>query len=263
MRWLAASVLTGTLAWSALAAAPEAPFQAAAKAGAKTWIGHTAEIERVLRTAPIVRTEETDRGVTRPIRAFFAPGGAIESMTWKELRPGRPNGYYESYKSEIAAYEIDKLLHLNMVPPKVEREYDGKTGVAVMWVTGARTFTELRGVPKPPPAMVPKFNRELTRAKMFHNLIGDIDPNLGNWLVDDAWNVILIDQSRALTETTDLVHTMQGIDGALWTRMRALTEAQLQQKLSPWLDPGQIRAIVSRRDRLQKEVDRLAGHSRR
>jgi len=264
MRWLGSSILAGAIFWSAVFAAPApTPLQPATDTGAKTWVGRAAEIEAYLRTAPIVRTEETDRGVTRPIRAFFAPGGAIESMVWKELRPGRPNGYYESYKSEIAAYEIDKLLELNMVPPKVERQVDGKTGVAVMWVTGARTFSELRGVPKPPPAMAPKFNRELTRAKMFHNLIGDIDPNLGNWLVDEAWNVILIDQSRALTDTTSLVHTMQGVDEALWARMQALSEEQLQARLSPWLDRAQIRAILSRRERLQKEIARLDGHSRR
>jgi hypothetical protein len=265
MRWLGSSVLAATLAWPALVlpVPGSAADQATAHAGAKTWIGRAAEIEKYLRTAPIVRQEKTDRGVTRPVRAFFAPGGVIESMTWKALPPGRPNGYYESYKSEIAAYEIDKMLALNMVPPKVERELDGQTGVAVMWVSGARTFSELRGVPKPPPQKAAKFNGQLARAKMFHNLIGDIDPNLGNWLVDSEWNVILIDQSRALTETTDMVHTMQSIDHPLWQRMRALTEDRLQARLSPWLDAGQIRAILSRRDRLQKEVERLDRQSPR
>src|SRR5262249_58180533 len=90
---------------------------------AKTWIGRSGEIEAYLRTARIIRTERTDRGVTQPVRAFFEPGGLVGSMTWKALPPGRSHGgFYESYKSEIAAYEIDKLLELNMVPPKVERE---------------------------------------------------------------------------------------------------------------------------------------------
>ena len=131
MRWLGSSILAGAIFWSAVFAAPApTPLQPATDTGAKTWVGRAAEIEAYLRTAPIVRTEETDRGVTRPIRAFFAPGGAIESMVWKELRPGRPNGYYESYKSEIAAYELDKIMGMGMVPPTVERKYDGVTGSA-------------------------------------------------------------------------------------------------------------------------------------
>ena len=31
---------------------------------------------------------------------------------------------------------------------------------------------------------------QITRAKMFDNLIGNLDPNLGNWLVDPEWNLI-------------------------------------------------------------------------
>ena len=54
---------------------------------------------------------------------------------------------------------------------------------------------------------------------MFDNLIGNKDPNLGNWLVDPAWNLILIDHTRAFTSDKDMVHkTMNRIDGALWER---------------------------------------------
>ena len=227
------------------------------EATAKTWIGRATEIEADLRTARIVRTERTERGVTQPARAFFEAGGPVTSMTWKALPPGRSRGFYESYKSEIAAYDIDKLLELDMVPPKVERDVDGVTGVAVMWVEPTKSFAALGGVPKPPPARLEKWNRELIRAKMFHNLIGDIDPNLGNWLVDPAWNVILIDQSRALTTTTKLVHQLQRIDQPLWERMRALSEDGLARALSQWLDRDQIRALLDRRTGMQEQIDRL------
>jgi hypothetical protein len=223
----------------------------------RAWTGRAAEIEEYLRTGRIVRTAETGRGVTRPIRAFFEPGGLVGSMTWKALPPGMSNGYYESYKSEIAAYEIDKLLALGMVPPKVEREVDGKVGVAVMWVDGTKSFADLGGAPQPPPAKVAIWNHEIIRAKMFHNLIGDIDPNLGNWLIDSEWRVTLIDQSRSLTTTTKLVHEMRQVDGPLWARMRALTADGLTRDLSRWLGPREIQAILARRERMQTQIDRL------
>ena len=230
---------------------------AAPDAIARPWTGRTAEIEAYLRTAKIVRTERTDRGVTKPVRAFFEPGGPVASMTWKAIPPGMSNGYHESYKSEIAAYEIDKLLSLGMVPPRVEREVEGEVGVAVMWIDGVRSFADMGGVPKPPPEKVAMWNREIIRAKMFHNLIGDIDPNLGNWLIDADWHVTLIDQSRALTTTTRLVHEMQNVDGPLWGRMRALTAEGLTRDLSKWLGPREIKAILERRDRMQAKIDRL------
>ncbi len=138
----------GLIAHARGAQAGAAPPDPAARA----WTGRAAEIEEYLRTARIVRTEGTGRGVTRPVRAFFEPGGPIGSMTWKAIPPGISHGYYESYKSEIAAYEIDKLLALGMVPPRVEREVDGKHGVAVMWIDGTKSFADLGGVPRPPPA---------------------------------------------------------------------------------------------------------------
>ena len=247
------------LACALLALAPVQPTAGrgsqSADAGVRPWTGRAAEIEAYLRTAPIVRTVRTDRGVTEPVRAFFAPGGPIGSMTWKAIPPGMSRGFYESYKSEIAAYELDKLLALGMVPPKVERRIDGDLGVAVMWVDGVKSFAELGGAPKPPPARVARWNSEIARAKMFHNLIGDLDPNLGNWLIDSEWRVTLIDQSRALTTTSQLVHELTRVDAALWARMRALTLDELTRTLSPWLGKPEIEAILERRDLMQKKID--------
>jgi len=84
--------------------------------------------------------------VTRPRRAYLEPGNPIDSLVWKVLPPGRRRGYWESYKSEIAAYELDKLLAMNMVPPAVERTIEGETGAAVMWVDGTRSVKDVGGV---------------------------------------------------------------------------------------------------------------------
>ena len=147
--------------------------------GTPSWVGKAAEFEEFLRTAPVVKAAPLSIGVTKSQRVFFAPGGPVDSAAWKILRPGMRQGYFESYKSEIAAYELDKLLELGMVPPKVERKVDGDVGVAIMWVAPATSFKESGGMPKAPSIHQARFNGQLTRAKMFHNLIGDIDPNLG------------------------------------------------------------------------------------
>ena len=63
---------------------------------------------------------------------------------------------------------------------------------------------------------------------MFDDLIGNTDPNLGNWLVDPAWNLILIDHTRAFTTTKELYHQLTQIDSELWERMKALDEAKLK-----------------------------------
>lgn len=226
--------------------------------GAKTWIGRTQEMEAHLRTASVERMEETRVGVTRPRRATLRPGGPFDALLWKPLPPGIYRGFRESYKSEIAAYELDKLLELNMVPPSVERTIDGTAGAAVMWIATARSFADLGGAPSPPARNVTAWNRQIVRAKMFDNLIGNKDPNLGNWLIDDDWNVLLVDHSRAFGTERALIHKLTRVQIDLWTRIGALTEAQIASSpVGQWLDANQIRAMFERRAAMQKVVDDL------
>jgi hypothetical protein len=112
-------------------------------------------------------------------------------------------------------------------------------------------------VPKPPPAMIAKWNRQLTRAKLFDNLIGNKDPNLGNWLVDDQWNVILIDHSRCFTSDKSLYHKMTSVERELWDRIAALDEASLTATIGKWVGRGEIRAMLARRDKMVQAVAKL------
>jgi hypothetical protein len=202
-------------------------------------------------------------GVTKPSRAYFAPGGLAESMAWKAITPGMKGGFYESYRSEIAAYELDKLLGLQMVPPTVERQVDRVTGAAVLWASPTRSFKEMGGVPgqakspAPPAARVAGWTRQLVRAKMFDNLIANKDPNLGNWLVDGDWHLLLIDHSRSFTSMKTLVHKMDNIDRGLWDKFLALDEATLQTAVGAWMGKGEVRAILERRERMQQEINRM------
>ena len=65
-----------------------AAFQPATPASSKTWIGHNAEIESYLKSAPVTGMEELKVGVTRPRRAKLAPGGPVDAMAWKAVKPG-------------------------------------------------------------------------------------------------------------------------------------------------------------------------------
>jgi hypothetical protein len=241
----------------------QAPAPASATACANVWVGHEAEYEAFLKSATVASMKAVPVGVTKPSRAYFTPGGLAESMAWKAITPGMKNGFYESYRSEIAAYELDKMLGLQMVPPTVERQVERTTGAAVLWATPTRSFKELGGVPgqakspAPPPAKVAGWTRQLVRAKMFDNLIGNKDPNLGNWLVDGDWHLLLIDHSRSFTPNKALVHKMDNIDRGLWEKFLALDEASLQPTIGNWMGKGELRAVLERRDKMKEEIDRM------
>jgi hypothetical protein len=235
-----------------------APVQAAAPAAgsARIWLDRNAEFEEYIREAAIVRFEDIPLGVTHPKRAFLSPGGLVASVAWKALPPSRATGYWESYKSEIAAYEMDKLLGMGMVPVVVEKRWKGETAAAILWLTPIHSWKEMESRAKPP-----KWTRQAVLMKMFDNLIGNPDRNMGNLLVDDDWNLYLIDHSRAFIETRTLPVKMEHIDGPVWNRMLALDEPTLTAALGKWVDARSIRALLARRDRMKAAIDKLVSES--
>lgn len=83
---------------------------------------------RGLRYAEICDLEEKDLH----LRAVFQtvderPGDVIEE----------PESVPRTYRNEIAAFEIDRLLHFGLVPATVERTINGKTGSLQIWLESA------------------------------------------------------------------------------------------------------------------------------
>ena len=79
--------------------------------------------------------------------------------------------------------------------------------------------------------------------KMFDNLIHNPDRNAGNLIVDDDWNLYLIDHSRAFITEKKLPFTMVRIDAELWDKMLALDEPSAGQRASA---TGSIAATFAR-----------------
>ena len=225
--------------------------------GAKVWVGRHAEFREFLLTAPIVRVIDVGQGVTRPRRAFFRAGGVAESALVKALRPGRySSGYWESYKSEIAAYQLDRLLGLDMVPVTVERAVEGPQAAVQLWVKGCRLLSEI-GEPTPPD--VRAWDRQVLRHRVFDALTANIDRNAGNILVDDDWNLILIDHSRAFAlDQMPFEDEITRLDRELFEALKALDPGEVMERLGPWLFESSIRQLLRRRDVLVGKLESLA-----
>ncbi len=224
--------------------------------GSKIWIDRYAEFEEYLLNAPIERTEDVGVGVTKPKRVFFPAGGLAESALLRDLPPGRHRGFIDSYKADIAAYELDKLLDMQMVPPSIERRVKGNLSLIMLWVSPSRVYGDMQNeVSKAPnPAY---WDRQIIKLKMFDNLIANWDRNAGNFLIDPDWNVILIDHSRAFVSDANLKIPMTRVDAELWGKMEALTIEALTEHLGKWVGKKELGAILKRRDSMKKEIDKL------
>jgi len=253
--------------WLALAFAlpvPQAPTTDAPSselpANSKIWIGRYAEFEEFLRTAKIERSVGTPVGVLAPRHALFTAGGLANGAAVKKVPPGRRDGYWESYKSEIAAYKLDRLLQLDMVPPTVERRVDGEMASVQLWVDNTRMLKEIQALKVKDPD-VERWNRQLHRVQVFDDLVGNIDENAGNLLFDRAWNFIKIDHSRAFTETAtlpfDLKQTVKRIDRPFFERIKALNQADVKREIGDLLEGSALSALFRRRESIVKAFDEL------
>ena len=239
-------------------AAP-APAVAAAPAatGAKIWIGRYAEIEDYLRQAPIESSKPIPVGVTHPKRVFFAPGGPAASAIVKNLPMAVRSGFWEAHQSEIAAYELDRLLGLDMVPVTVERRVDNVLCSVQLWVQGCRNLKDVDQAACPNPI---EWAKQVCRQRVFDNLIANIDRNAGNILVDAEWNLILIDHSRAFaSDRMPFEKETTRIDREMFARLKGLDEPGLEKHLRKWvLAENQLRELLKRRDKIVAHFEALA-----
>lgn len=230
--------------------------------------------EAFLREAEIVGRQAIgrDQGVTRPWKLILRHQGRVGFALWKNPT-GIRAGYLEGWTYEIAAYLVDKLLGLHMVPPTVERDFFGYVGSCQLWIDGTSRYNDLliAGRERDREA----FRSEPWRkagyaAQLFDNLIGNQDRHLANILVTPDHRAILIDHSRAFRTTRDFVEKlpfsertvpagelMRKLPRAVWQRVSALTEEELKEAVGPWLTAEEVRAVMARKRLLVAEVKRI------
>jgi hypothetical protein len=245
---------------------PAAPVRAQSPAGASTAALTCAEIETFLKSARIGRPRDIPVGVTTPQRATLEGRGlkhdaAIQTADIQQpsytTQKGTELNFRDTWKFNVAGYELAKMLHLNMVAPYVERRYSGGPAALSWWVNDAMMERD-RVQKKLTPPDVARWNDEMQAARLFRELIGDYDFNQTNTLITKDWHVWLIDFTRAFRPTKTLQYPDQvsRADRTLLANFRALNREAMRTTLGKWLENNLIDAVLARRDVLVGILDK-------
>jgi hypothetical protein len=178
---------------------------------------------------------------------------AFELKTvWRPNELGRQAAVSTAQSRELAAYEIDKLLGLDMVPPTVARDIDGHSGAIQFWVNGIRTYEGTRELP-PDHA----WSRQLSRMKVFDTLLGNSSRNLNNMLVDRNDSFVLVDFSESFSTYRTLKNLPTRFDRRLMEGIRTLDSAPSRAQLKRLLSDAELDALLARKNALEAQIERL------
>jgi hypothetical protein len=222
------------------------------------------EVERFLKKARFVDREPLGTGVTKSYKVTLQQDGKKQFAVLKTIDQKRPgaalnaSGQVEidsqdSWRTEVAAYELDKLLELGMVPATIEREspYDRLTGSLQLWVEAAMSEAKRREKSVIPPNPV-AWSEQLAKMYVFDALIYNTDRHPDNLLITDDFKVRLIDHSRSFRPNAEIRNKedLNRFSRKLMEKVEQLTASKLGKELGDYLTLTQLNGVMKRRQLL-------------
>lgn len=217
--------------------------------------------EAFLREAKIVSRKPASKGIAGVTKAKMSDGTLTHDAALAYIDEYKPRfesfggteiNFKDTWKFNVAAYKLDRLLGINMVPVTVERRQGGRTGSACWWVDNVQFDEADRMKQKVSPPDSDSWNQQMWVVRVFDQLIYNMDRNLGNLVIDKDWRIWMIDHTRAFRMYEDLkeVKNLDKIDRQLLANLKKLDEPTLKRELTPYLTGPEIKGILKRRDKI-------------
>ena len=220
------------------------------------------QIKQFLLTAKIVSARKPPKGTTNTLRLTLTDGTITHDASYQGINEYKQNAtlasgrtvmhFSDTYKNNIAAYILAEMVGLDdMLPVYVERKYNGDTGSLSWWLPVKMDEVD-RVRQKLDPPDVEAWNKQMSKIRVFDELVYDPDSNLTNVLIGDDWRIWRIDFTRAfrledkLTDPSLLVRC----DRQLLEKLKALDGKELSDKTKRYLTKETVKSVMARRDKI-------------
>lgn len=250
-----------------LLAASPSPGEEAPKAPTAEAPLSDADREAFLLKAEVVKRRPAPGGITNSERATLRAGGFEhdahiqlhdEYKATMSLSTGTELDFRDSFRNNVAAYRLDRMLGLHMIPVTVVRTIDRMPSSFTWWVDHVKMDEKKRYQEKISAPDADAWNHQIYVVRVFDQLIYNVDRNLGNLLIDEDWRIWMIDHTRAFKVFKDL-KTPKNLgdhcERKLLAALRKLDAGSLKVEMKDMLAPGQIDGLLARRDRIVAYYD--------
>jgi len=206
-----------------------------------------AELETLLAGGRVTGTREDQAG--RTIVTVSDGAHTVDALFAK--RPSR--GFYP----DAAAYRLDRLLELDMVPVTVVREIDGDDGT-LQFLPARWMDEQSRGAAGRGASATCPLDDQWSAMYLFDALIYNERRSLERMLYStDIWQLVLVEHADAFGTGKNRPRYLANVTltvNPAWRRMlEDLDEDGLEKALGEVLDKRRRRALLARRDRLLAE----------
>ena len=219
------------------------------------------EKEQFLLQGEIIKKKGTKVGTTGTSRLTLRHGDFIHDAHLQTIEvfkhsfqtaTGTELNFRDSYKFNIAAYRLDRMVNLNMVPVSVERKVGRESASVTWWVDDVQMLELERYKKKIPAPNRAAWNDQMYNVRVFNELVFNNDPNLGNLLITNDWQLRMIDFSRAFRTHDKLrnAKNLTRIDQRVYNGLRSLTREKVEGELGPLLRETEVDGLLARKDRI-------------
>lgn len=223
--------------------------------------------ERFLREAKIQDSRQTAVGITNSRRATLSDGTLTHDAHIQVIDESKPRfdsgagveiNFRDTWKFNIAAYKLDRLLDLHMVPVSVERPSGGQHGSFTWWVDDVLMMEAERVKRKLTSPDQDRWNCQMHVVRVFDQLIFNTDRNLQNLLITKSWNIWMIDHTRAFRVSRKIrdPRNLARCDRRLLAKLRQLNRPMVVESVRPYLQDMEIDGLLARRDAIVQLLEK-------
>ena len=217
------------------------------------------QVEAFLRDAKVVKTKSIGKGVTGTLRATMTDGTLThdaqiqqveEKKTQFEAAGAAEFNFEDSWRFNVAAYRVDRLIGLQMVPVTVSRKWKSAPAAFTWWIDDVMMDEGKRLKDKTQPPDSGLWNEQMQMVRVFDQLIYNVDRNMGNLLIGKTWRVWAIDHTRAF-RTQNTLKTPANVtrcDRQVVERLKQLNKDGLKKSIGEFVTEYQINGLLARRD---------------
>jgi hypothetical protein len=230
------------------------------------------QAEAFLRDAKVIKTKSVGKGVTGTIRATLTDGTLThdaqiqqieEKKTQFEAAGASEFNFEDSWRFNVAAYRVDRLIGLQMIPVTVSRKWKSAPAAFTWWIDDVMMDEGKRLKDKLQPPDTDLWNEQMQMVRVFDQLIYNVDRNMGNLLIGKTWRVWAIDHTRAFRtqNTLKAPANVTRCDRQVIEGLKQLNKEGLKKSIGEFVTDYQINGLLARRDKIVEILEKAGPSS--